>query len=172
MLDKIEKDSRILALESQCGTPSMESVLEYLPKFVGDLTTYFNDWRASMGKTQGLPAMAMPHDFIRAISKTTYTDFRNVNVYIPEGLKVTYLQYGGALDHMAKTLASEEVTLLDHYIKWLGEGVGRPSAFASITGTVDSEASQAAIESFVGWVNQAFPISIRVADMEAFEAYL
>lgn len=131
MLKEIEETGTLIALEAQCGEISMENAFSKLPEFIAQA-------RSFLGEKIGNPlTMAFagnrPQDFVRAVSKTTYTDFKMVTVYVPQGMNVPYLTLQKTLQDSAAHCLTIEERALDPLIKWLGERLGNPSALTSVT---------------------------------------
>lgn len=140
MLDQLEETSKVMSLEAHCGSASLESAVAQVPSFVDKLKTFFSDWASSIKFPGSGVVFKKPVDFLRAIGKTTYTDFKQVNLFVPQGLRVSYVTYADKLlTAMAFILKTEE-DFIDPYIKWLGVKLGQPTALASnISGFGDSD---------------------------------
>lgn len=131
MLKEIEETSNLIALEAHAGNESFQNALGKLPGFITQLRGFLT------GKI-GDPLVSnflgnRPAPFIRAIGKTTYTDFKHVNVYVPQGLRVSYLEHQKVLADACTHCVGIEGTTLDPFIKWLGERIGNPASFSSIS---------------------------------------
>lgn len=142
MLNHLENTSATLSLEARCGEASLESAMSQVPEFIGKLRGFFNDWRGSLKFTPGVPAFLKPFDFIKAIQKTTYTDFKQVDVFVPQGLKVPYLTYSAVLLQSTDFLLKTETDFIDPYLKWLGVRLGQPSTLNSVASTLSKAADQ------------------------------
>lgn len=131
MLDQLEETSKVMSLEAHCGGASLESAVARVPSFVDKLKTFFSDWTSSIKFSGGSAVFKKPVDFLRAIGKTTYSDFKQVNLFVPQGLRVNYVTYQDKLLAAMTFILKTEEDFIDPYIKWLGVRVGQPTALAS-----------------------------------------
>lgn len=131
MLNELDDLSRVMSLEAFCGDVSLENAFAKLPGYIGQLRTFFTD---KIGGPLKLNFTGTNNfTFNKAVQKTTYTDFKNVTLFVPQGLTVPYLQYQSVLeDATACTLKMEE-SVLDPLIKWLGERLGNPASLSSVS---------------------------------------
>lgn len=131
MLKEIEETSSLIALEAHVGNESFQSALSRLPGFLTQLRGFLTGKIGDPLATNFLGMRPVP--FIRAIGKTTYTDFKHVNVFVPQGLKVPYLVHQKVLQSACDHCVTIESNTIDPLVKWLGERIGNPSSFASIS---------------------------------------
>lgn len=141
MLKDIEETSTMISLEAQCGHESFENAFAKLPGLVDQLRSFLSN---KIGDPLSLNFLGMrPHFFIRAIGRTTYLDFKHVTLYVPAGLNVPYLAHQKVLEQSSKHCLDIERDVLDPLTKWLGERVGNPTAFSSVTSTLKAPSGTA-----------------------------
>lgn len=134
MLKEIEETSSMISLEAYCGTVSFENAFSKLPGFVEQLRSFLG---SKLGDALSANFFGnRPQVFIRNIGKTTYTDFKHVMVFVPQGLNVPYLTHQKVLQDACDVCLKIEETTLDPLIKWLGERIGNPSALTSVSSTL------------------------------------
>ncbi len=134
MFKEIEAQSSVLSLEAMNGELGLESALSQLPQFIGKVRAFFSDRLGNPLKFNFLGNRRSY--FLQRITKTTYTDFKNVTLYVPQGLTCQYLVHSKVLDESVETCLTMEAKVLDPLIQWLGERVGNPSSLASVTSSL------------------------------------
>ena len=129
MLKDLKDTSVTLSLEAHCGEASLENALDQLPDFIGQIRSFFTDKIGSPLKINFVGINRFW--FNKSIMKTTYTDFKNVTVFVPQGLDTTYLDYQSVLTDAVAASVKLEEAVLDPLIKWLGERLGNPMSLSS-----------------------------------------
>lgn len=132
MLNELQRKSIILSLEAQHNAVSLESAFRQLPMFLTQIKTHLSSWSGSLKFSNFVFNLSDGSAFARKIAKTKYTDFKEVTLFVPQGMNVTYLQYVGALTASVDMILDAEANYIDPYIKWLGERLGRPDTLRSI----------------------------------------
>lgn len=131
MLTELEAQSNVLSLEAMHNELGLESALSQLPQFISKIRGFFADRLGNPLQFNFLGDRRTK--FLKSVEKTTYLDFKNVTLYVPQGLTCQYLEHAKVLDDAVSTCLTMEADVLDPLIKWLGERIGNPSSLASVT---------------------------------------
>lgn len=105
-------------------------ILNNLPKFVESLQNHLTSLSISGDLAKPLNYRRLDRD----ISKTPYTDLREVMIYVPAGLGVTYLDYLKVLESAVKVAEGLDKNVLQPFSRWLAIGLANPETFASVKG--------------------------------------
>ena len=81
--------------------------------------------------SKGTTPFNIPYDFVKALGRYTYTDFKTLQVFVPEGMLVPYLEHGDVLMQSMDYLDDVEKHFIDPFITWLAQRVGNPSLLSS-----------------------------------------
>lgn len=132
-LSRISNMARTLSLEASVPTASVEGLLDRLPHFFSNVKTFLGDLmdfskEESLGHTAGfLDDRKLPNQ----LAHNEYTALSPIGVFVPPGLKVTYLTYFEALEHaqnVADTLVSET---LAPFNTWIAIQITNPEKLAN-----------------------------------------
>lgn len=84
----------------------------------------------------------IPFDFVREMEHRTYTDFRNVQLFVPEGLLVPYTEHGTILSSSLAYLQEVDTQFIDVFSKWLAQCVGSPTTLQAAIPTINVKAAK------------------------------
>lgn len=156
MLNELQRKSIILSLEAQHNAVSLESALRQLPMFLTQIKSHLTNWAGSLKFSNFVFSLSDASVFARKISKTKYTDFKEVTLFVPQGMNVTYLQYAGALSASVDMILDAEANYIDPYIKWLGERLGRPETLRSVVSSFNPAFKSEAIDKVQSKIDECF----------------
>lgn len=118
----LEMEQRRLSLEAHLISDTGErlvSLLKPMQRGISAFINFFNPTAPAIGLTTNVPA------FLKLSAGAPYTDVRNFNAFVPEGLSVGYLEYIAALEPaVAHAVLVPDV--LNNYATYLSLLVHRP----------------------------------------------
>lgn len=128
MLNILEHRARLVALEAY----TTESVLDLVRGVAGDISANFGDFVARFSAAQpGLRLSGSRQAFVGEMTKHSYSALRPLVCYVPEGLKVSYLDYLQVLLPAAQRAADYTPALLNSFSLYLANLVNNRNAFGT-----------------------------------------
>lgn len=133
MLDSIRIQSEMISLESFNPSQTFKALTTRLPGFVNSVKSFIFEIIDPLHGAQGLVDGKAS---IRALNDMKYMDVRGNQVYVPTGLKVSYLEFLEALqsaEQVADRLVPETLNPLS---VWLATALASPDTLGSMRGIV------------------------------------
>ncbi len=135
MLDQLQYQRDVIALESISGAAALENAINRLPQFLSTVKTTFVNLLASP-----LETLFSRREKLRVSSKLRtkpYLTLRDLEVQVPAGLATDYLTYAKVLLEAAHSAALLKNNVLQPFASWLGARLGDPSLLASLSANLE-----------------------------------
>jgi len=110
-----------------------ELITKKLPEFVQQLKSYFTKDTVNYAALDDFPIVNS--NFWRLIAGYSYADLGEKLIFVPAGIKITYLEYLDILSEAVTINADLLPNVLVPYARWLGELIEEPDKLRSIGGS-------------------------------------
>lgn len=130
MLTQLENQKNIISMEALTPSQTLSALTDRLPGFVSDVKQFLKD----LFSTDQEPAYNFfdTKKIPTEIRKVNYTSLMPLRVYVPAGLKVTYLEYIAAMEQAQAVVDVLVKETLQPFNRWLAIQLGNPSNLAQL----------------------------------------
>lgn len=137
MLDQLLQQSEEISLEAISGGASVAQALARLPQFLDNAKTFyaknFSDPIKTLFSKKDLAG------FAQKVQPVSYVDLREVEIFVPSGLKTDLLSYSEVLLECAKYSETFRLEVLDPFAKWLSGKLAEPASLNSLRPALEIE---------------------------------
>lgn len=137
MLDQLKLASEEISLEAISGGASVAQALSRLPLYLDNAKQFYVKNIGEPVKT--LFAKKDLVWFAQKVQPVSYVDLREVEVFVPAGLKTDLLSYSDVLLEAASYTNTFRLEVLDPFTKWLAGKLAEPSSLNSLRPALEIE---------------------------------
>lgn len=127
----LSTELNIISMEAAGGLASLYHAVDRMPGFLSSIR---QSLVTSTTDENGEPIPANYSKLARRIAGSKYMDFVNMTIYVPPGMKGTYLEYLDSLEAAEKTVLAIPKTVVEPFIRWVASLTSNPEQLASQRG--------------------------------------